>query len=400
MGRRGNARVIQKKSANMKEDVSNVTSMFNQMLGTERPDAMVVKPKYEELLKVLMTTSDKITKFAQTVINKMFPEHVEHFRSMIKFSVDIQRKCIELGIKDLPSDVTLWKDHYNTMVDNYLKLKECDVVKRLIKVCGALKKQKRYIGDVDNLSAQFIMDSAEPDFCILGEFTQLPFKQMFIDDRMRDRPEAKAYVLNFLNILWERTYELYKIITSPDVDVDKFVEIVSSSIDQVKKQIPRCNDAFDKIKNATHMLKDNFGDYYKDFVESENPSIIMENFISDVANGTDGDPKLVGQFKRIIGFYKKNAAAHMQKNPQLKQVFSMVNSQLSALDDLAGDKKKKSKDSESVESDGESDEISKELTPEEQAAKEKEEARIAKRDARVARNKAKNKEKKQTKKKR
>jgi len=201
---------------------------------------------------------------------------------------------------------------------------------------------------------------------------------MFINDKLKNNVDAKKYVLMFLHMMYNRTYEIYKIITSPDVDVDKFVEIVAKSIDEIKTKIPRCNEAFDKIKNATHLLKDNFGDYYKDFVESENPTIIMENFISDVAQSAEGSPQLIMQFKRIISFYRKNAEQHMQSNPQLKQVFSMVNSQMSVLENMGRDKKKnkkKSEDEEASEESIESEEFSEiesdEAEKEELAQKEK-----------------------------
>jgi len=341
MGKKGGGvKVISKGTPGIGGDVKNVTGMFNQMLGTERPDHNVVKPKYEELIRLLDSISSLINKFGTSVIVKLFPEYITEFKKMVEFAIEIKKKCMEYAVPDSPTDPNDMKDYVNSIVDNYLHLKDCQTVKRLIKVCSVLGKQKKYLGNENKLSAEFIKNSVEPDLCLLDSFTNLPFKQIFISDKLKNK-EAKQYVLIFLHMMWDRTYHIYKTITSPDVDVDKFVEIVSKSIDDVKGKIPRCNEAFNKIKNATHMLKDNFGDYYKDFVESENPSIIMENFISDVAQSAEGSPQLVMQFKKIISFYKKNAQAHMQNNPQLKQVFSMVNDQLSALDGLADEEKKK-----------------------------------------------------------
>lgn len=373
MGKPG-GRVKVMKSGAMKEDISQVTGMFNQMLGTERPEASVVRPKYEELMRTLESISRLTTTFGTSVLVKMFPEYIDEFKKIVLFSTNIKQECLKMAIPQTPVNPLMSKEvslvdkplsteeaakiaqedikkyqtdyaEYSTkIVDNYLYLKECNIIKRLIKVCSILQKQKKYIGDENKLSAEFIMASVEPDLCLLDAFTMLPFKQMFINDKLKNNADAKKYVLVFLHMMFGRTYDIYKIITSPDVDVDKFVEIVAKSIDEIKTKIPRCNEAFDKIKNATHLLKDNFGDYYKDFVESENPTIIMENFISDVAQSAEGSPQLIMQFKRIISFYRKNAEQHMQSNPQLKQVFSMVNSQLSTLENMGRDKKKKSKD--------------------------------------------------------
>jgi len=408
MGKPG-GRVKVMKSGAMKEDISQVTGMFNQMLGTERPEASVVRPKYEELIRILTSTTNLTTRFGTSVLAKLFPEYIDEFKKIVLFSTNIEQECIKMAIPQQPTnplmskevslvdkplskeeaakiaqeDIKKYQEDYlaysNKVVDNYLYLKECNVVKRLIKVCSVLQKQKKYISDENKLSSEFIMASVEPDLCLLDAFTMLPFKQMFINDKLKNNVDAKKYVLMFLHMMYNRTYEIYKIITSPDVDVDKFVEIVAKSIDEIKTKIPRCNEAFDKIKNATHLLKDNFGDYYKDFVESENPTIIMENFISDVAQSAEGSPQLIMQFKRIISFYRKNAEQHMQSNPQLKQVFSMVNSQMSVLENMGRDKKKNKKKSEdeeeaseeSIESEEFSEIESDEAEKEELAQKEK-----------------------------
>ena len=100
----------------------------------------------------------------------------------------------------------------------------------------------------------------------------------------------RTFILMFIAKLYEISYALYEIISSPDIDVDDFVKIIVSSIDTVKKHIPRCDDAFNKIIESIDILKNNFDGYYKEFVASNNPSIIMENFVLDVSKNTKATP--------------------------------------------------------------------------------------------------------------
>jgi len=186
MGKPG-GRVKVMKSGAMKEDISQVTGMFNQMLGTERPEASVVRPKYEELIRILTSTTNLTTRFGTSVLAKLFPEYIDEFKKIVLFSTNIEQECIKMAIPQQPTnplmskevslvdkplskeeaakiaqeDIKKYQEDYlaysNKVVDNYLYLKECNVVKRLIKVCSVLQKQKKYISDENKLSSEFIM---------------------------------------------------------------------------------------------------------------------------------------------------------------------------------------------------------------------------------------------------
>lgn len=337
------------------QDADQMMGMFNQMLGTERPEFSVVKPKLEKLCKVLNSVQTLLSKFNQSDIRKGFPEHNKHFDEITTFIESISKTLTDYNLPTAPSDmsdVNGWKEYMNKTVDNYLAVKDCPIVKKLVILCRELKKQKKYIGNREKLSKEFIVTSVDPDVFMLDPICRLPFKDIFIGEKIKRMKNAEQYILLLLCMLFEKTFEVYKTITSPDVDVDKFVDIVTTSIDQVKKQIPRCDAAFNKIKNATSMLKDNFDVYYKDFITNQNPTSIMEDFVLDVSRTVSGDIKMVAQFNKIINFYKSKSKAQMQNNPQLKKVFDVVGNQLKALESMNDDsskKKKKSKDADQEE---------------------------------------------------
>lgn len=329
-----------KKSALKGQDKDEMMGMFNKMLGTERPDYNIILPKYKVLIEKLNSVVKLLNKFSSCNIAEKCVDFKSHFLQLKNYAGSIKTLLAELEIPPKPDDLEEWKKSVELTVDNYLKLKNHQIIKQLIIIGGRLKKQKKYLGNKSKLSHKFIVTSPEPDVLLFEGICNLPFKLLFLDDRFKQLKSSKDYTLLMLHLLYGHIFEISNTITSPDVDVDKFVEIVSGSIDAIKKQpgLERCGKAFSKIKNATSMLKDNFGGYYRGFVLSGNPSGIMEEFVSDVAQTVDGDIQMVSQFKKIIAFYRKQSSAQMKNNPQLKKVFSMVESQMSALSAMGGGK--------------------------------------------------------------
>ena len=119
--------------------------------------------------------------------------------------------------------------------------------------------------------------------------------------------------------------------TSPDVDVTEFSEIIVKSIAAIKKQIPRCDKAFAQIEKSIGLLQNNFNGYYKDFIQSQNPSTIIESFVIDVSDSAKSDPQTARQFRKIINFYRKKTQGKI-KDPKLQAIFSALNSNINAMD--------------------------------------------------------------------
>jgi hypothetical protein len=94
---------------------------------------------------------------------------------------------------------------------------------------------------------------------------------------------------------------------SPDVNISNLSELIISSLGMLRKRIPRCDKAFNKIEESARMLKDNFGEYYRDFLQTKDPNNIFTAFISDVSTSCGNDTMLILQCRKIVEYYKKNA---------------------------------------------------------------------------------------------
>lgn len=319
----------------MSDDMSH---MFKQMMGEETPDFSIIKPKYERLLVVMSNIYTLLLKFT-SLIEKRIPEYANNYKEMNDYANTLKELCKNYEIPPMPmfevNQESAIKEYIDVVSKKYLALKNDKFVKNLVIVCKDLSAYSKFIKNTDKLSAQFIHDSPEPDMCILKKITQLPFKQLYLSEKLIKVPGAQSYILTFLHMFLKETQQVFEMLSSPDIDIDKFVIIVSNGLDKMKShpELRGCTDAFEKIRKSTSMLKDNFGSYYGDFMASNNPNIIMENFISDVSRKVEGNIRLVSQFKRIMGFYRKQ----LQKNGNVpSQVTGMMNFIGDKLDKVGG----------------------------------------------------------------
>ncbi len=211
----------------------------------------------------------------------------------------------------------------------FARAKASNLVKVAVVACEALVQYKTYLSDASRLSDRFILRAAST--CTIAPLPNLSldFRRMYIDDRTD--AEGRAFLLLLLHKIYTVGHAVYDASTLPDVDVDEFVRVIMSSIKDVKKRIPRCELAFSKITESVETLKGNFSGYYKEYTASGNPSVIMENFVLDVAKNTKSSATLTSQFRTIVAHFHK-VAAQKPANAKLQSVFAHVTNNLDALD--------------------------------------------------------------------
>lgn len=238
----------------------------------------------------------------------------------------------------------------------FAAVKGCSVVNTAIVTCRNLIPHKKYIKDSADLKDKFIMKSAGLTISPV-EGLALNFKQLYTSDLLNTAD--RKFILLVLHKMWVISHDVYDAVSSPDIDVNEFVTVIMSSIGEVRRHIPRCDQAFDKIIESVDLLKGNFGGYYRDYVATSNPTIIMENFVLDVSKNTKSSPQVTAQFRKIISHYRKLASQHAS-HPKLQTLFQQVDRNFQELEkqDRATDELPASEDSDSdaVDSDADPDE--------------------------------------------
>ena len=214
---------------------------------------------------------------------------------------------------------------------NYKKLKECRTVQELIMSLRILKSllmdEMKRVGSSQHclensskLSADFIVN-ADGDFVQMFKFSELSLKYMFISDLMK--PEISIYLLKVLQLLYNKMTSIVNKVTTADIDTGRFSEMLLGSIGDLKKVIGGCDDAFSEISGSIDLLKGNFNNYYFDMVSSGSPSILMENFLLDVAQKNKQNPKTIVQYRKIVEFYRAQSR-NRPPDPKAEKLFSLL----------------------------------------------------------------------------
>jgi mRNA-degrading endonuclease YafQ of YafQ-DinJ toxin-antitoxin module len=361
MKKRGKATVVQK---TVKDP--ELIEMFNRMVGATDPDPNIVIPKYErihnyaqEVVQLLQKLATSPLAKAYSVDNK-FMAWFDQIRVFVHNSSGaLENMALEnndniltgeelQAINADPEKMIEFLKNSNAkykvakLGEKYSKLRESHIIKEMIMIARNLKnmlalEQARSsathhcLENKDALSDAFILNS-DGDYLTIFNFSGLDLKQTFYSDLLT--PQFRKYLLLVLHLIYTRVMAIVKDITSPDIDVNQFSEIVIKNIDEMRKMVPRCDKAFDKLKNSVGLLKGNFGGYYKDFITSQasHPGIIIENFILDVAGSNKADLETTRQFRQILDFYTKQMSGRKISDPKVKKMMSLIGENLDILE--------------------------------------------------------------------
>ncbi len=327
------------KSKVVKSTLQNkdVLDMFSSVLNGNiegKSSIHILYPKYLKLYSSISRYLRVLTTFQEVE----FLEKFQELKNMLINYVQILTNQFQ-STYCAPSFVEYVGEHpelngspemYEKIPDNlvakfnevFMNQKKCSIINTILLTCKNLVVHKKYLESMENLSDKFLLQSEGILWCPFPNLN-FNFKQIYIDEKINEN--NKLFILTVLHKLYTIGKEVYENVTSPDVDLTEFVEVIMSSVGEVRKHIPRCDQAFDKIIESVDLLRDNFTGYYKDFVSSNNPTIIMENFVMDVSKSTKSSPSVTIQFRKIIAHYRKIAQQQGATNhPKLQTLFNQV----------------------------------------------------------------------------
>jgi hypothetical protein len=318
-------RVLQKqlkKHIGESEDGSpSLADMFAQMTGEKECAKELILPKYAKMCSLIKNTISVLEQFGGFVgIKTDFPSLVPDLEEFTMYAQ---------SLKQIPIDIPIEEKSDAEVCDEYKKLKDHQFVKQLITICSQLKK---YAHDFDEMKDAFIPQY--PGLTLqLFPFSKLDFKGLWIQINEKNKPVIKKYVLSVIKKIYHNIYEIYEISTSPNVNVEEFSKVMLEAIQKLKTvpELHRCKKAFKKIENSVELLKSNFQTYYRDSISSQNPTIILENFILDVCKNNKTDAESVREFKVLVGYISKVAEKSNKKDPKVKKLLSMLKANLDVM---------------------------------------------------------------------
>lgn len=308
-----------------------LSDMFAQMTGTKAADPRVIIPKYNSIRRASLVIVKTLEKFGgNDKLRKTFPKFISGFNECLDYSRNLTA-ALQYHI--------ITEEQVNTENVHvlYKTCKESREVRTISVLCARLRKDQYVIND---MNLHFIADQSDSNYSPFP-FSKLNFFNLWIEisDLENGGDKIKEYILQVLKKLMEKSYEIQNILVSPDIDVEEFSSVLIEAIGKARSQLPRCQQAFDKIEEAVSMLKNNFGDYYKEFMISKTPTSILESFVSDVAKSHKNNTRLKWQFMQIVNFYRRHSAGKIAKDSNLNYIFNTLDEHLDELDKTTKDEK-------------------------------------------------------------
>lgn len=320
---------------------NTLVSIFNQMTGTEDADPIIIESKFDNIRKYL---SDLLNAWRMFYNSPLTDGPKKDFKKGFKEIYDFLNEGLETMKTNLKEETSRMKTNfqgslfeelyemgtkYNAKELNveYKKLRKSNTLKHCLITLNNLKslldEDKRISGDIfscldleNNMSNRFIVKT-NLDTKILS-FSCLDFKMLYDAYDNLD-----MLILTALRITYLTANEIYKIFISPDIDIDKLISAFRDKLKSMKNVIPGCDKAFKCLEKSLKLLKNNFSNYYKKFMVTNNPGIIFETFLADVAEKNKGDPTIMVQFKKITAFIKKNMPVEVRNNPQVGKLWDI-----------------------------------------------------------------------------
>ncbi len=316
----------------------NISGMFEEMMGLKDAEPEIVIPKFVFIRNSIRYVYRVLNQFCN-LLSADFPMYNAAFDEIRSYTENMNISvCISIDQEEKEETYkNCTKEEINGL---YRKLKENVYVRNLIILCSKLKRYEASFSDQNNLKENFV--NQEPGLTFkLFDFSSLDLKALWASDRIK--PAVKRYVLMVLATLYKHTHAIYKCVTSPDVDVEKFTQLLVNAIGELKKQpeLHRCTNAFRRIEQSIQLLKDKFDDYYRESVASENADMLVMNFIVDVSNQGGANASLAREFRTIIKYmHKVSNKSGKAKDPNVQKIFTMLNNNFTLMEKETGLKSK------------------------------------------------------------
>ena len=318
-------------SSYLKVDKNEIKKMVGGILGGEESSELCIKRSHAKFLNIdncAKRFRDIFVLLARTrVFNKFQTERdiIINYIDLLNRDLEQYFQSVEPGVQQLidihplvPKELEKTKA---TFLEYYIKSKKAPIIHTIINTCGNLVPYKLSLKTKNELKDKFLTKSSMLTFEPVVDL-KVNFKLIYISDLL-DKTE-KDFILFTLHKIYTISVDMYEEFSKIDIDTDQFVKAVTMTVEKLRKQIPRCDEAFKKILDSTELLKENYDGYYKDYVGSQNSMIIAENFIQDVAGTVNKSPKLAFQFRKIIQHLRDVTNKLTAQNPQYKDTFSSL----------------------------------------------------------------------------
>ena len=304
-------------------DMSELSGIMGSLTGDKAYiNPFIVLDKKNVMLDSIQSIYSILEKFNENIILPI-TETNELYKGYHKSIGDFIIDCKEFHNKP--------QCKLDDVVDTYLAMKEHPVILKVLAMLKVLNKYENYIKTKGELNARFIYETSSCSSINIFDFCDLDFKILLeIDVPKQNTEKVKQYILIMFHILFTKSMEIYKLLTSPDIDPTEFSKAIINLTNSFKSQIPGCDRAFKKINASVDKLTASIGTYYKTLIITKDPTILVKSFLNDIvedslADGEKEDLICTFQLKKIINHFKNLATStkiDSKKKDQLNMLFN------------------------------------------------------------------------------
>lgn len=309
-------------------NVDGMAEMFNNMIGAGDVNIAIAYPRYRRLADLhadLLTVWKMVSECSFINQPKYAPirEEIAHF-------VEMQQTTCELFECDLSAFSWDWstldEQSRRQFATAYDAVKKSQAIGQWVLACDKLVPYRKSFMTTGAFNPKFALN-------IPGHsWTPFPWTSLDVKSALTaGHQNVSMFFMAVLNKTYNLGYNIYEELQSPDVDVDQFVEFILSAIDDIQRrpELSRCREAFAKIRESVALLKTKFNSYYREFAETKDNTIMMQNFIIDVSQTTGASAKLTHQFHTIIRYFRK-ISSHQSMDPKMSEVLDKFSSHFTA----------------------------------------------------------------------
>ncbi len=328
MSRNVRVKTVQSHLGDTSKDISET---FSQLFGASNADPDILKPKIVTVLGHMFTLRNVYGVLLSDKFLEDFPATAEAAAEAKAYFAGFFSKRSLTTLAEAEKMVAAMDIEKSNAFFN--ELKGCPEYERLIISVGALTPFKVSLEDEKKLDGKFVKKT--PGILQPIDFCPIDLKQIW----ETAGKSLREIILRVLSKTYTLGRAIYTTMTSPNVDVKTFSQKLCSAIAKCRKFIPRCDKAFDVIENSVGMLEEKFESYYRDSLDTDNQGLIMELFITDLAEKQRGDRTAFRQFFQIIKTLKKKQSS--TNDPKIKKLFKSINKTTAMMNpDKMADRKK------------------------------------------------------------
>ncbi len=291
----------------------DIDALKSKILGETPGDVDVVGDKCIGLIRELNTIASILEQFTTKTIGQYFSSQREFSRGF---------EDITTIIKKIRKVTTTLETEYKTRPDDvasiYFNNKKNEGVAIAINIYKRLVRYSEYLENKNNPQVGFVYQEQDVNLIV----DTLDFNELFTHDNFTQTMERIVGLI--LSILYNSSRSVFEYIFTPDFDYAVIVEIANEAIERLHTipELNRCTHAFGIMKKCARIFEAKFVEYYRDYLESGDNTIIFQNFAIDMQQDIKATPRIVMQLKQIMNYYKRQLSGN--EPPEIIHIFSFL----------------------------------------------------------------------------